>query len=139
MSLKWFHIVFISLSVLLSLWFGVWGLFNQQIALGIVSLGASAGLVLYGNYFLGKAAKTRRMKIALATIVMLAIPETRAGVPGVFRQRRFGANQSGAGGHPRVARGDGRHARVDCGVLFHLPAAAHQDGRRVERRELLDA
>ena len=54
MSLKWFHIVFISLSVLLSLWFGVWGLFNQQIVLGIVSLGASVGLVLYGNYFLGK-------------------------------------------------------------------------------------
>ena len=43
--------------MLLSLWFGVWGLFHQQIALGIVSLGASAGLVLYGNYFLGKARK----------------------------------------------------------------------------------
>ena len=55
MSLKWFHIVFISLSVLVSLGFGVWGLFNQQIALGVVSLGASAGLVLYGNYFLAKA------------------------------------------------------------------------------------
>ena len=57
MSLKWFHIVFISLSVLVSLGFGVWGLFNQQIALGAVSLGASAGLVLYGNYFLAKARK----------------------------------------------------------------------------------
>lgn len=57
MSLKWFHIVFISLSVLLSLWFGVWGLFNRQIILGIVSLGASAGLVFYGNYFRGKARK----------------------------------------------------------------------------------
>jgi len=54
MSLKWFHIVFISLSVVLSLWFGVWGLFNRQIVLGIVSLGASAGLVFYGNYFLAK-------------------------------------------------------------------------------------
>jgi hypothetical protein len=54
MSLKWFHIVFISLSVLLSLWFGIWGLFNRQIALGIISLVASAGLVVYGNYFLGK-------------------------------------------------------------------------------------
>ena len=57
MSLKWFHIVFISLSVLLSLWFGVWGLFNQQIALGIVSLVASVGLVLYGNYFMSKLRK----------------------------------------------------------------------------------
>ncbi len=57
MSLKWFHIVFISLSVLLSLWFGVWGLFHQQIALGIVSLSASAGLVIYGNYFVAKVRK----------------------------------------------------------------------------------
>jgi hypothetical protein len=57
MSLKWFHIVFISLSVLLSLWFGIWGLFNEQIVLGIVSLGASVGLVLYANYFRAKARK----------------------------------------------------------------------------------
>jgi hypothetical protein len=57
MSLKWFHIVFITLSVLLSLWFGVWGLFNRQIALGIVSLGASVGLVVYGNYFMAKIRK----------------------------------------------------------------------------------
>ena len=57
MSLKWFHIVFISLSVLLSLWFGIWGLFNEQVVLGIVSLGASVGLVLYGNYFRAKARK----------------------------------------------------------------------------------
>jgi hypothetical protein len=57
MSLKWFHVVFITLSVLLSLWFGVWALFNEQVALGIVSLGASAGLVIYGNYFFGKARK----------------------------------------------------------------------------------
>jgi hypothetical protein len=57
MSLKWFHIVFISLSVLLSLWFGVWGLFNHQIALGILSLVASVGLVLYGNYVMSKLRK----------------------------------------------------------------------------------
>ena len=57
MSLKWFHIVFISLSVVLSVWFGIWALFNEQIALGIVSLGASAGLVMYGNHFLAKIRK----------------------------------------------------------------------------------
>jgi hypothetical protein len=57
MSLKWFHIVFITLSMLLSLWFGVWGLLNQHIALGSLSLAASAGLVVYGNYFLGKLRK----------------------------------------------------------------------------------
>lgn len=57
MSLKWFHVVFISLSVLLSVWFGIWALFNEQLALGILSLAASAGLVVYGNYFLGKLRK----------------------------------------------------------------------------------
>jgi len=55
MSLKWFHIVFISLSMLVSLGFGVWGLLNQQLALGVASLAGSAGLCVYGNYFLGKA------------------------------------------------------------------------------------
>ena len=54
MSLKWFHIVFIALSMLISLGFGVWGLFNQYAGLGVLSLAASAGLVVYGNYFLGK-------------------------------------------------------------------------------------
>jgi hypothetical protein len=57
MSLKWFHIVFISLSVVLSVWFGVWGLFNDQVVLGAISLGASAGLVVYGNHFLAKIRK----------------------------------------------------------------------------------
>ena len=55
MSLKWFHIVFVTLSTLVSVGFGVWGLFNQQIALGVVSLAGSAGLCVYGNYFLGRA------------------------------------------------------------------------------------
>ena len=55
MSLKWFHIVFITLSMLTSLGFGVWSLFNQHVALGAASLAASAGLVVYGNYFLAKA------------------------------------------------------------------------------------
>ena len=42
MSLKWFHIVFITLSMLLSLGVGVWGLFNHFVALGLVSLAGSA-------------------------------------------------------------------------------------------------
>ena len=57
MSLKWFHIVFIALSVILSVWFGVWGLFNEQIVLGIASLGASVGLVVYGSHFMDKLRK----------------------------------------------------------------------------------
>jgi hypothetical protein len=55
MSLKWFHLLFISLSMLISLGFGVWGLFNQHVVLGAASLAGSAGLCVYGNYFLGKA------------------------------------------------------------------------------------
>ena len=55
MSLKWFHIVFIALSMLVALGFGVWGLFNQQMVLGVASLAGSAGLCVYGTYFLGKA------------------------------------------------------------------------------------
>jgi hypothetical protein len=55
MSLKWFHIVFIALSMLTSLGFGVWALFNHHVILGVVSLAASAGLCVYANYFLAKA------------------------------------------------------------------------------------
>ena len=55
MSLKWFHIVFISLSMLRSLGFGVWAMFNSEIGLGVASLAASAGLCIYGNYFFAKA------------------------------------------------------------------------------------
>jgi hypothetical protein len=60
MSLKWFHIVFISLSVLLSLAFGLWGLFNHRAALGVLSLAISAGLCVYGKSFL---AKVRRLHV----------------------------------------------------------------------------
>ena len=61
MTLKWFHIVFITLSTLMSLGIGVWGLFNNFLVLGIVSLAGSAGLCVYGTYFLQKA---RRMGLS---------------------------------------------------------------------------
>jgi hypothetical protein len=54
MSLKWFHIVFISLSMLMGIAIGIWGLFNNFIALGLASLAASAALCVYGAYFLRK-------------------------------------------------------------------------------------
>jgi hypothetical protein len=57
MSLKWFHIVFITLSMLMGIAIGVWGLFNNFIALGIASLACSAALCVYGTYFLQKARK----------------------------------------------------------------------------------
>lgn len=57
MSLKWFHIFFISLSVIVAVGFGLWGIFNHYVLLGVLSLVVAAGLVVYGNYFLRKARK----------------------------------------------------------------------------------
>ena len=57
MSLKWFHIVFISLSMLMGIAIGVWGLVNHFLVLGIASLASSAALCVYGTYFLQKARK----------------------------------------------------------------------------------
>ena len=87
MSLKWFHIVFISLSMVLSLGFGLWALFNQQAALGVVSLGGSAALCVYGNYFLGKARRDRRMKrvgVVSATVALLAFASPALACPVCF-------------------------------------------------------
>ena len=57
MSLKWFHIVFISTCVLMGIAIGVWGLFNNFAVLGAASLASSAALCVYGSYFLRKARK----------------------------------------------------------------------------------
>jgi hypothetical protein len=51
MSLKWFHIVFISLSMLMGIAIGVWSMFNHLAALGTASLASSAALCVYGTYF----------------------------------------------------------------------------------------
>ena len=57
MSLKWFHVVFISISMLMGIAIGVWGLFNHFAVLGVASLASSAALCAYGSYFLQKARK----------------------------------------------------------------------------------
>ena len=57
MSLKWVHIFFISLAVIVAVGFGLWGLLNDYVLLGILSLVVAAGLVVYGKYFLRKARK----------------------------------------------------------------------------------
>ena len=57
MSLKWFHIVFISISMLMGIAIGVWGLFNHFTVLSVASLASSAALCVYGTYFLQKARK----------------------------------------------------------------------------------
>jgi hypothetical protein len=62
MSLKAFHIVFITLSTVLSVFFGVWAIRHYQsgagsafeLSLGIASLVLAAGLLCYGKYFLRK-------------------------------------------------------------------------------------
>lgn len=61
MSLKAFHIVFVTVSILLTLGFGVWSLvqFSEakrllDLVFGIGSLLAAVGLVFYGKYVLKK-------------------------------------------------------------------------------------
>ena len=61
MSLKAFHLVFIILSILFTLMFGVWGVVNHgssektgELVLGIISLVGTVGLSVYLYYFLKK-------------------------------------------------------------------------------------
>jgi hypothetical protein len=61
MSLKAFHIVFITVSTLLFVGFGVWSLRMYQhsggtanLAFGIGSLVGAVALVIYGRFFLKK-------------------------------------------------------------------------------------
>jgi hypothetical protein len=55
LSLKSFHVFFVSPSIVLASGFSVWGLFNHYILLGVFSLGLALLLVVYGSYFVGKA------------------------------------------------------------------------------------
>ncbi len=62
MSLKTFHILFVTVSSLLAFGFGVWSLNNYfggsnavaDLAMGAGSLLAGVALVVYGKYFLKK-------------------------------------------------------------------------------------
>jgi hypothetical protein len=55
LSLRSFHIFFIALSIVFSSGFGVWGLVNHYLLLGVISLGIGVVLVIYGGYFIQKA------------------------------------------------------------------------------------
>lgn len=57
LSLKSFHLVFISASIILAAWLGAWGLLNQNVLLGVVSLSVGVLLVGYEGYFEWKANK----------------------------------------------------------------------------------
>ena len=61
MSLKAFHVLFVTVSVILAVGFGVWAIYEYKrtgdvssLIWGIVSLLAAAGLVWYGRWFLRK-------------------------------------------------------------------------------------
>jgi hypothetical protein len=56
-SLKWFHVVFIGLSIVMAVGFGVWALTHQYAVLGGLSLAVAALLAVYARYFLRKARK----------------------------------------------------------------------------------
>jgi len=71
MSLKWFHLLFISLSIVMSVAFGLWGLFNDYAVLGAGSLAGAVGLGVYGSYFVQKV---RRMGLVALMVVAMAEP-----------------------------------------------------------------
>jgi hypothetical protein len=64
MSLKFFHILFIALSTVLSLGFGLWAIDTWRadgdatwLAFAVLAFGGGGGLVVYGNRFLQKVRK----------------------------------------------------------------------------------
>jgi membrane protein implicated in regulation of membrane protease activity len=58
MDLKWFHLVFITLSIILSVAVAAWAFGASQWALAIVAIGVGIALVVYERYFVRK---TRRI------------------------------------------------------------------------------
>ena len=107
MSLKWFHIVFISLSMLVSLGFGVWGLFNQHVALGVASLGGIGRpdclRKLFPRRKRGSSAYDEAGRDDDDDVGIAWGAPARPGVPRVLRQRRLGADERRPGGHHRAA------------------------------------
>jgi hypothetical protein len=55
MSLKWFHLVFISASVALAILLGVWSFMNGLPLLGLVGLVLAGTLIAYRTRFLETA------------------------------------------------------------------------------------
>ncbi len=64
MSLKAFHILFVSVSVVLAVGFGFWGIRefrtradSTALTLGVASFAAAVALLIYGRWFLRKLRK----------------------------------------------------------------------------------
>ena len=55
MSLKWFHLFFIGISVLLTIFVAVWAVENAQWLLAFLTLAGGAALIMYRGFFLRKA------------------------------------------------------------------------------------
>jgi len=51
LNLKSFHIVLLALSIIVSAGFGTWGLLNNYMLAGVISLLVSVALVVYWGYF----------------------------------------------------------------------------------------
>jgi hypothetical protein len=57
MSLKAFHLIFVTMLTSLSVGFSAWAFFADKIILGVLGLVTAALVVVYGVYFLKKLKK----------------------------------------------------------------------------------
>jgi hypothetical protein len=57
MSLKAFHLVFVTMLTTLSLGFAGWAFFSGKIILGLLGIVAAVLVIIYGVYFLKKLKK----------------------------------------------------------------------------------
>jgi hypothetical protein len=57
MSLKAFHVLFITLSIVLTVFFGMWAFSMRHAVVGVVSFISGAGLAAYEVRFIRKIAK----------------------------------------------------------------------------------
>jgi hypothetical protein len=57
MSLKAFHLIFVTMLTTLSLGFAAWAFFSGKIIFGVLGLIACALVIFYGVYFLKKLKK----------------------------------------------------------------------------------
>ena len=55
MSLKWFHVLFIGICILLTIFVAVWAVENAQWLLALLTLAGGAALIMYRKFFLRKA------------------------------------------------------------------------------------
>ncbi len=54
MDLKWFHLLFISVSIVLVIGVGAWAVRASQWGIGVTALAAGIALIVYERYFVRK-------------------------------------------------------------------------------------